>query len=235
MPAKDDLLDYRAPEWVADELGLDRNTVYKHLHDGTIPAVRLGRRWLISERRLAEWLDEQTRVQTEQRRSSAVSDARLSKRLTNLSPNARDVVRLAHAEARGYAHEKLGAEHLVLAMLGVPGCTAAKVLTSEAIEESRLRQEVEKICAPGDQPPPRRLARTSEAKEAMHFAAEEAVKNGLDQVGTGQLLLALLRRDGGPVVQILRRLGVDIERLRRSISSVSTGNTPEADTEGDKK
>ena len=40
-------LGYRDPEWVAEQLGIDRNTVYKYLQDGTIPAVQLGRRWLI--------------------------------------------------------------------------------------------------------------------------------------------------------------------------------------------
>ena len=27
-------LDYRDPEWVADQLGIDKNTVYKYLQDG---------------------------------------------------------------------------------------------------------------------------------------------------------------------------------------------------------
>ena len=49
-------MDYRDPDWVAAKLGLDRNTVYRFLHDGTIPAIQLGRKWLVSESRLEEWL-----------------------------------------------------------------------------------------------------------------------------------------------------------------------------------
>jgi len=47
-------LDYREPEWVAEKLGLDKNTVYKYLQEGWLPGVQLGRKWLISERLLAE-------------------------------------------------------------------------------------------------------------------------------------------------------------------------------------
>ena len=44
-------LDYRDPEWVADQLGIDKNTVYKYLQDGVLPGLQLGRKWLVSERR----------------------------------------------------------------------------------------------------------------------------------------------------------------------------------------
>lgn len=37
-------------------LGLSENTVYVHLADGSIPATRVGRRWIISAARLRAWL-----------------------------------------------------------------------------------------------------------------------------------------------------------------------------------
>jgi excisionase family DNA binding protein len=61
-------LDYRDPEWVADQLGIDKNTVYKYLQDGSLPGLQLGRKWLISERRLADFLERVERQQTERRR-----------------------------------------------------------------------------------------------------------------------------------------------------------------------
>jgi excisionase family DNA binding protein len=61
-------LDYRDPEWVADQLGIDKNTVYKYLQDGSLPALQLGRKWLISERRLADFLERVERQQTDRRR-----------------------------------------------------------------------------------------------------------------------------------------------------------------------
>jgi excisionase family DNA binding protein len=49
-------LTYTADE-IAHVLGLSRGLVYEYLRDGTIPAERVGRRWIISRRRLHAWLD----------------------------------------------------------------------------------------------------------------------------------------------------------------------------------
>jgi excisionase family DNA binding protein len=64
-------LDYRDPEWVAQRLGIDKNTVYKYLQDGSLPGLQLGRRWLVSERRLSEFLERVEREQTQRRRERA--------------------------------------------------------------------------------------------------------------------------------------------------------------------
>ena len=44
------------PEDVARMLGVHTNSVYTMLKDGTLPAVKAGRRWLISRRRFDAWL-----------------------------------------------------------------------------------------------------------------------------------------------------------------------------------
>jgi excisionase family DNA binding protein len=66
-------LDYRDPEWVADQLGIDKNTVYKYLQDGSLPGLQLGRKWLVSEKRLAEFLERVEREQTQRRQSSTAT------------------------------------------------------------------------------------------------------------------------------------------------------------------
>ncbi len=68
MSPEEPKLDYRDPEWVAERLGIDKNTVYKYLQDGTLPGLQLGRKWLVSERRLAEFLARAEQEQTERRR-----------------------------------------------------------------------------------------------------------------------------------------------------------------------
>ncbi len=69
-------LDYRDPEWVAEKLGIDKNTVYKYLQDGSLPGLQLGRKWLVSERRLANFLEQVEREQTTRRRTSATNAQR---------------------------------------------------------------------------------------------------------------------------------------------------------------
>ena len=55
MPSIDKRVYY--PEEVARLLGLHPNSVYAMLKGGTLPAVKAGRRWLISKRRFESWLD----------------------------------------------------------------------------------------------------------------------------------------------------------------------------------
>ena len=68
-------LDYRDPEWVAEQLGIDKNTVYRYLQEGSLPGLQLGRKWLVSERRLSEYLERAEREQTERRRRAGSGGA----------------------------------------------------------------------------------------------------------------------------------------------------------------
>ncbi|WIY04428.1 helix-turn-helix domain-containing protein [Amycolatopsis mongoliensis] len=47
---------------VAYLLNLSRGVTYQYVKDGTIPAFRVGRRWVISRKRFAAWLDEMVEV-----------------------------------------------------------------------------------------------------------------------------------------------------------------------------
>jgi excisionase family DNA binding protein len=49
-------LTYTVDE-VAYLLKLSRGTTYQYVRDGVIPAERIGRRWVISRKRLHAWLD----------------------------------------------------------------------------------------------------------------------------------------------------------------------------------
>src|SRR6187402_2918377 len=100
------VLDYREPEWVAKKLGLDKNTVYKYLQEGWLPGVQLGRKWLISERILAEHLKRETRAQTASRRKEQPYTPRLARSL-ELAPT--------YAMQRG--QDYTGTEHLLMGML----------------------------------------------------------------------------------------------------------------------
>lgn len=52
-------LTYTVDE-VAHLLNLSRGIAYQYVRDGVIPAQRVGRRWLISRKRLHAWVDGQT-------------------------------------------------------------------------------------------------------------------------------------------------------------------------------
>ncbi len=49
-------LTYTVDE-VAAVLGIGRSVAYQYVRTGVIPAERIGRRWLVSRKRLHAWLD----------------------------------------------------------------------------------------------------------------------------------------------------------------------------------
>src|SRR5436853_5668420 len=100
------VLDYREPEWVAKKLGLDKNTVYRFLQDGMLPGVQLGRKWLISERLLAEHLERETRLQTQRRSKSILQTPRLQR-----------AIELAQAYASRRGDDFTGTEHLLVGLM----------------------------------------------------------------------------------------------------------------------
>jgi excisionase family DNA binding protein len=51
-----DRMTYTVDE-VADMLGLARGTAYARVQDGSIPAVRMGRRWVIPKASFNSWLN----------------------------------------------------------------------------------------------------------------------------------------------------------------------------------
>ena len=224
MTSNDVKLDFRGPEWVAQRLGIDKNTVYKYLQDGTIPALQLGRKWLVSEARLTEWLHSQADSQTLARREAARSVDRTAGRMDTLSPLAREVIRQAHADARRYSHHYLGQEHLLLAMASQEHCRAARALSGAGVTPERIRQEIESRILPGDTPPPKRVARTPRAKAAMRAAAKLAAAAGADTVGTEHLLGGMLETGQGVGYDILTALGVTTESIARNLDQSTEHN-----------
>src|SRR5205823_1339570 len=154
-------MDYRDPDWVADKLGLDRNTVYRFLHDGTIPAIQLGRKWLVSEAKLTEWLAAEAERQTRQRRDAARSTGSAARRRDEFTAPARQVLRRAHSEARKHAHDRLDQAHLLLGLAEETTSSTAKVLRSLSITPDVIRLAINAHLLPGRTPPARRLGRTA--------------------------------------------------------------------------
>jgi len=217
-------MDFRDPEWVAEQLGIDKNTVYKYLQDGTIPALQLGRKWLVSEAKLTEWLHGEAESQTQTRREAASSADRTAGRMKSLSPLAREVVRQAHAEARRYSHRTLGQEHLLLALAAQPQCRAAQLLASEGIDADQIRHEVEARVQAGTTPPPKRVARTPQAKAAMRTAQTTAANANADAVGTEHLLIGILRTGEGVGYDILTALGITADSVSCAITEPIENN-----------
>jgi ATP-dependent Clp protease ATP-binding subunit ClpA len=136
----------------------------------------------------------------------------------------REVLRDAEREARRHNHEYVGAEHLLLGLLGPSGGAGAAVLRNLGLNLDVVRREVERIVPRGpDLVLPAELPLTPRAEKVVEYAATEARHLGQGSVGTEHLLLGLLREQEAIPAQVLMNLGIDLQQVRRQVLRLLAG------------
>ncbi|MGH2608446.1 MAG: Clp protease N-terminal domain-containing protein [Tepidiformaceae bacterium] len=216
-----DTLDFRDPEWVAEQLNIDKNAVYRYLNEGTLPGMQLGRKWLISESTLAEYLKAEERRQTIERRLAAGPSS-----MERYSPRALRAIGTAQDEALRRKHNWLGTEHLLLALMADPENSAVGVLAKLGVEPGQAIEAADAVIAkyqPGESAPAARGAfgLTPRAKKAIDLAAEEATRLNHSIVGCDHLLLGLIAQGDGIAAAVLKGLGVTLEPAREQVASLA--------------
>ncbi len=131
----------------------------------------------------------------------------------------KQAVDLSLEEARQLGHDYLGTEHLLLGLLGAGDGVAVQVLASMGIPLDEVRSRVEGIISRGHGPGIRagRIQPTPQARRVLGLTMREALALGHNDVGTGHLLLALLREGHGIAAQVLTALGADHARVREQV------------------
>ncbi len=131
----------------------------------------------------------------------------------------KQAVDLSMEEARQRGHDYLGTEHLLLGLLGAGDGVAVQVLASTGIPPEEVRSRVEGIIGPdrGSGTRAARILPTPQARRVLGLTMREALALGHNDVGTGHLLLALLREGHGIAAQVLTALGADHARLREQV------------------
>lgn len=136
---------------------------------------------------------------------------------------ARRVIVIAHDEARMLNHDHVGTAHLLLGLLPQRNSVAAEELASalgRPLED--LYSQVEGVVGQGRHPQADRLPFAADAQRALGFAAREADEMGRNYVGTGHILLGLLRESEGVGARILLGINIDQARLRARLTGSRT-------------
>jgi len=142
--------------------------------------------------------------------------------------NARRVVILASDKARMLRHDYIGAEHLLLALIHDEQSTAGRLLSALGISHATVRRDVEQAVPAGVAETPDHLPFHPAAKQVLELGLLEAVRLNSPRIGTGHLLLGLIREGKSPGAQVLSALGVDLEGARRAERLVREGGQPQA-------
>lgn len=132
---------------------------------------------------------------------------------------SRRVVILAQEEARAFNHNHIGTEHLLLGLLCEGAGSASKALASVNVTLDAARQELEAIVGRGQQAQsPGHIPFTIRAKKSLELSLRETLQLGDDYIGTGHLLLGMIRQGDGVALQMLGKLGVDVDDLRERVT-----------------
>ncbi len=156
---------------------------------------------------------------------------------------ARKVVFYAQEEAQKFGEGYVSTEHLLLGLVRESDSVAARVLEKLGVSLNRIRAEVEKQLPRGDARPSQDMTLTPRAKRVIDLAYDEA-RNlelyrshlrrvlslfhrgfGRNSLGTGHLLLGLIREGDGLAGRVLAELGVELEKARREVMALQDNET----------
>jgi len=154
--------------------------------------------------------------------------------MERLTQRARRVLSLAAQEAERMRHNYIGTEHLLLGLIKEEGGVAGRVLRELGLEPDRVEEIVERLTGTG-QSSGGKTELSPGTQQVLEFAVEEARKMGHHYIGTEHILLGLVRYNEGVAMDVLRKLGVSSEQIRRqtrrvlqeSSASRRTGAQPE--------
>jgi ATP-dependent Clp protease ATP-binding subunit ClpC len=132
---------------------------------------------------------------------------------------ARTAWRLAHEEARRQQDSYVGAHHLLVGLVAEGSGVAAVVLSQMGITLEKIRERVEPGYEAGDWSVPGEIKLQPYLKHVIELASNEARRRYHPSIGTGHLLLVLVRGqdDQGIEAGLLTGLGVDLDTLRTAL------------------
>lgn len=150
----------------------------------------------------------------------------LTARLTQFTPRAREVVKLAVEQARALGAAEVGTEHLLGGMLAEGRNLALHVLGALEIDPEEVRRRLDRpgLDAPastGDAEA--ELAFGAPAAAALEMTVTEATSLGHNYVGCEHLLLGLVAEPDGAAGRILRELGAEHRLTRHAVSAALAG------------
>jgi ATP-dependent Clp protease ATP-binding subunit ClpC len=144
--------------------------------------------------------------------------------MERFTQRARRVLSLAHQEAERMRHNYIGTEHLLLGLIREEGGVAGRVLRELGLEVDRVQEIVERLTGTG-QYRGGKLDLSPGTQQVLEYAVDEARRMGHHYIGTEHLLLGLVRHGEGVAIDVLRKLGITAEQIRRQTRRVLQEST----------
>jgi ATP-dependent Clp protease ATP-binding subunit ClpC len=139
--------------------------------------------------------------------------------MERFTQRARRVLSLAHQEAERARNNFIGTEHLLLGLMDEEGGVAGRVLRELGMSSDRVREVVNRVTSSSASFDPSRVELAADTQQVLEHAVEEARRLGHHYIGTEHILLGLVRVEG-TAMEVLRRLGVTADQIRRQTRRV---------------
>jgi ATP-dependent Clp protease ATP-binding subunit ClpC len=146
--------------------------------------------------------------------------------MERFTQRARRVLSLAHQEAERGHQNSIGTEHLLLGLMEEEGGVAGRVLRELGLESTRVREIIERVSVESHHEDSK-IELAPDTQQVLEYAVDEARRLGHHYIGTEHILLGLVRVDG-TAMEVLRRLGVTADQIRRQTRRVlnETASSP---------
>jgi ATP-dependent Clp protease ATP-binding subunit ClpC len=144
----------------------------------------------------------------------------MADKFERFTKRARHVLSTAQEEAERLNHNYIGTEHLLLGLVKEENGVAVKVLKELSIDPDDIRQRIEMAIGRGQRPTMGSLSLTPRTKRVIELAVDEARRLGHHYIGTEHLLLGLVREGEGVAVDILKSLGINLDKVRAQTARV---------------
>jgi len=137
---------------------------------------------------------------------------------------ARQAVVLAQEEARAFRHDRIGTEHLLLALLRDPDSVAGKALARLGVSLPEIRRAVEETVGRGESAPTDLIPFSPRAKKVLDLSLREAINLTHSHIGTEHILLGIVREGEGLAARILVDQGTGLSRVREAVLAELAGS-----------
>ena len=162
----------------------------------------------------------------------------MADKFDRFTKRARRVLTLAQEEAQRLNHNYIGTEHLLLGLVREENGVAVRVLRDLGVDPRQIRERVERTVGRGQRAMYGKLSLTPRTKRVIELAVDEARRLGHHYIGTEHLLLGLVRAGEGVAVDVLKGLGIGLDKVRSQTARVmmesSSQSTPAAQKEANK-
>jgi len=146
----------------------------------------------------------------------------MDKLMRFFTDTARRVLKAAQEEAERMHQTQIGTEHLLLGLMNEREGVASRVLHELGVQSGDVQHWIERLGTARRRPSlfSIELDLSPRTKRVLELAGDEAKRRGDARIDTHHILLGLARQGDGTALEVLNRLGVTSEQIRRTTDRV---------------